>query len=197
MSASRFQRRAGFLPIRKRVVIATEGARTEPIYFNGLFKRPDSVLQILVLGSPRRGAKSSPQAVLARLEQAAAQDRRTGDQFWVVIDRDQWQPRALDEVAKRCRESSFELAVSNPCFEYWLYLHFAEPREFNSCIECHQALRRKYLGFEKTNFDPEEFRPGLSQAVKRAEKLDQRKADAWPQQTGTRVYRLVARLIRP
>ena len=194
MAHARFQRQSGFRKQRKRVVIATEGSITEPLYFNGLFRKPDTILQIVVLGSPRRGGKAGPKEVLERLEQEAANDRRPGDQFWVVIDRDQWKAETLNQIAKRCREQGFELAVSNPCFEFWLYLHIAESKEFSSSQECYESLKKKLPQFDKVNYDPEIFRTGIPKALKRAEALDPKNGEPWPKETGTQVYRLVARL---
>jgi RloB-like protein len=70
-------------------------------------------------------------------------------------------------MAKR---NGIKLAISNPCFEVWLLLHF---QHFASTLDRHkvQALLKLHVqGYEKhMNF--EDYSPGYQNAVRRAKEL--------------------------
>lgn len=43
------------------------------------------------------------------------------------------------------------IIVNNPCFEYWLLLHFVRTqRKYTSCLGAIKQLEKKLLGYEKT-----------------------------------------------
>ncbi len=46
----------------------------------------------------------------------------------MVVDVDRWEN--LDEIVSRCIKEGFRAAVSNPCFELWLLLHFRSLEEY-------------------------------------------------------------------
>lgn len=50
------------------------------------------------------------------------------DHVCMIVDRDRqsFKEQQYDEVGKACEENGIELYVSNPCFEFWLLLHFDE-----------------------------------------------------------------------
>ena len=48
------------------------------------------------------------------------------DELWVMIDVDRWNKSTLQEIAKEARQKGYRLAISNPCFELWLLLHFRD-----------------------------------------------------------------------
>ena len=51
---------------------------------------------------------------------ASKYDPNDEDEYWAVIDKDQWD---LESAAKQIRQKQFCLAESYPCFELWLLLH--------------------------------------------------------------------------
>lgn len=108
------------------IVIATEGEVTEYNYFRHL--DAESVLseqrfQIEVLKTEH--GRSSPNHVIKRLsEYKRKYDIRQGDELWMVIDKDRWDNKMLNEVIQSCKQKGFGLCISNSCFEVWLILHF-------------------------------------------------------------------------
>lgn len=52
---------------------------------------------------------------------------RATDEFWLIIDRDDWEKIHhvdFDALYDDCeKEKNFFIALSNPCFEFWLILH--------------------------------------------------------------------------
>ena len=108
------------------VVIASEDRYAVKQYFD-LFK--STQIQFRVLET--EDGKSSPEQVMTRLDQFMRDyDFGEGDQFWFVSDTDHWVEsnhiQNLVEVVRQCRQKGIQVALSNPCFELWLLLHFAD-----------------------------------------------------------------------
>jgi hypothetical protein len=93
MKTSRYQRPSP-ARIRKPVVLlATEGEKTEAIYFEMLRHRCRGVVTVLV--SAGRPGESNPTRVLKRLRDELGKRRRRrdwieGDSAWLVVDTDRW-----------------------------------------------------------------------------------------------------------
>ena len=51
----------------------------------------------------------------------------------IIIDRDRksFTEQQYDEVLKICNENNYRLGLTNPCFEFWLLLHFTDMKEYN------------------------------------------------------------------
>lgn len=53
-----------------------------------------------------------------------------GDELWICIDTDHWirggHQAELSQVLQECRSKGYGVAISNPCFEVWLLMHFAD-----------------------------------------------------------------------
>ena len=185
------------------VIIATEGADTEPAYFRGLQEREiidRSRVRIEVIATPRQEGTSAPKHVLRRLDAFAS---RYGfldglDELWLVIDVDRWPAEQLSEVAQEATQKGFGLAVSNPCFELWLLLHVAEaPVPIGTCAGCEAEIRRVVGAYSKTNLDLGVFavRPAVDAAIARARALDTDEGSRWPRAAGSHVHRLASRLL--
>jgi RloB-like protein len=198
-----FVRRAGWRDATL-FVIASEGAKTEPEYFTGLKEKwQTSRVHVEILTRKDRSL-SSPDEVLKSLEEFSAQFQlREGDQLWLVIDRDSqtWKARTMSAVAKRCRQKGYFLAVSNPCFELWLLLHFedvpsqAEDRLNALLKNANGFLKKKvasHMSSKKKHID--HFIPRVETAIQRSRLLDRKPGERWPSQLGTHVYRLVEQL---
>ena len=187
-----FRRRPPFLPYRKLFLIATEGARTEPIYF-GMFNSPRATIHVKLL--PAKKHDSSPPQVLKRAE-GFVKEKGLGkkDEVWLVMDRDQWTDEQLEGVFLGCRAPAFNLAVSNPQFEYWLLLHFEDGTGVSGSRDCSQRLMRHLPNFKKDNLETQKVEPGIPDAIQRAEAKDTPACKDWPRTNGSTVYRLVKRL---
>jgi hypothetical protein len=173
-------------------VIATEGAVTEKQYFS-LFQSSRVKIEILAAGDN----KSAPEYVLKRLDVFREQyDLNEEDMLWLVIDVDRWGDKKLSTVCRAAKQKSFSLAVSNPCFEVWLCLHFLEeldPRD-KTCRHFEQRLKNILDEYNKSNLDISQYEPQVSAAIERAKKLHPEPQQNWPPTIGTHVYRLVEAL---
>ncbi len=176
----------------KLVIIATEGTKTEKQYFESdLFR--SSRVQVKVLETV--DGRSAPNHVLGRLKDFAKETNlQPDDQLWLVVDKDRWEDRLLRNIsgqAIRRRKVKAQLAVSNPCFELWLYLHTEQWRSrVVSCREMEQALRGLLGEYNKSNLKIEFYSDRVETAVENAIKIDTNPT-GWPGNPGTHVYRVV------
>jgi|ERR1022692_2479531 hypothetical protein len=81
------------------------------------------------------------------------------DEFWCVFDVE-W-PRnhpGLHEAIEQAQQNRIQLAVSNPCFELWLILHFQDQ---GAWLDNNGArrLRRKLDGSNDKGIDSAKYMP--------------------------------------
>jgi hypothetical protein len=194
---------------RKLYVIAVEGDKTEPSYFRFFRDELDTVAIGIEIIPPE--SKSAPQHVLKKIQDYLKNPSPNGtSECWIVIDRDQWTVKTLDDVVKTCQENKIGLCVSNPAFEFWLLLHFEngaeiEPAEIHSdnrsAKTCKERLRdMQYLPrFSKNKLTNDQWvvlHSRLKDAIQHAKALDSPLCEDYPKQRiGSTVYRLVEKLI--
>ncbi len=79
-----------------------------------------------------------------------------GDEFWLVCDCDHWinsgHIKNLTRVLQECRQKGIQIALSNPCFELWLLLHFAEFPKGTSLtrVQIEKRIRAAVGPYDKT-----------------------------------------------
>jgi hypothetical protein len=178
-------------------IIATEGKETEKQYFS-LFHSTRIKIEILATGEDN---KSAPQYVLDRLDEFANKyDLTDEDSLWLMVDTDRWIDRHKVKnfrvVCQEARKKGYYLAISNPCFEVWLYLHFDELiGEFKLCKEIEAKIRNKVGSYNKSNLDLSLYEDKINDAIARAKALDTNPRQYWIKSTGTRVYKIVEVLL--
>lgn len=123
-------RRAQQIEPRERILVLCEGKNTEPQYVRG-FRRwcQNSLVDVVIAGA--HGVPLTLVREAKRLmEDARERAKRERDEFlsydsvWCVFDVDE-HPNVPEAVDMACA-NGIELAISNPCFELWLLLHFRE-----------------------------------------------------------------------
>jgi hypothetical protein len=154
---------------RPAVLIVCGAHRTERDYFAGLRSQLGS-RSINIVVEERSGAPDQVVNFTAAYEGAQDFEER-----WCVVDVDHFE-REGGKVSKAMaagRSGGIGVAVSNPCFEYWLLLHHAD-RSFpaHACSEIAQALRKALPGYDKVNLKFEQFTAGVEDAIQRARKRD-------------------------
>lgn len=193
------------------IIIAAEGTKTEEKYFNDL-KNEYANPRVHVEPLERLDTVSTPEHVLAQLDHFRSSYRlRSGyDELWLVIDVDRWPCEKLAQVCRQTVQKKYELAVSNPCFELWLLLHHrslrdcsAEEREAilknrrdgTTRTYLERELIRILTRFNKEDLATEDYLPYVRQAIERARELDTDLNARWPNEIGSRVYRLVVHIL--
>ncbi|MCD4727615.1 MAG: RloB family protein, partial [Pirellulales bacterium] len=97
------------------------------------------------------------------------------DSVWCVFDIDD-HPKVA-EAKVTARDNNIDLAISNPCFEIWLLLHFRDNPGMQHRDEIGQLLKKHVPGYNKT-VDYDKYSNGYSQAVTRAERMDRAAIEA-------------------
>jgi hypothetical protein len=143
-----FRRLLGRRRYRKLFVVSPEGSKTEPQYFS-LLNSQFAVVRILCLGH-RYG--QSPDRVLRAMDSYLSEvGLRDTDEAWLVIDRDRWPTDAIDRLHSwACSHRNTHLAVSDPCFEYWLLLHFEVGDGVPGRQGCIDRLKRHLPNYDKS-----------------------------------------------
>lgn len=176
----------------KLFIIATEGEKTEKQYFE-IFQNPKVQVRII----PTEAGLSAPEYVYDRLEQFHEQYQLgDDDELWLMIDVDRWGDEKLSQIAANTTKKGFRLAISNPCFEVWLYLHFSDCEEDElSCNDFKFKLRQQNGSYNPSNLDLEVYRPFVADAVSRARVLREYPNERWPASIGSHVYKVVEVLL--
>ncbi len=158
--------------------------------------------------------KSSPQYVLERLETFKKEndhiyefDKHLEDEFWIVIDVDDHIASnkiiEFKTVLRQCAAKGVRYAVTNPFFEFWLYLHHFEVceedrRHANKVGDDYFLKKMNDAGIVLSGNDHKKPRPNdynvenVSFAVERAKALHTNPIERWPQELGSHVYKLVS-----
>lgn len=190
----KIQRQLGERRYRKMFVLAVEGEKTEPQYFDIFNHNPQSVIHVHCL----RGKKSAPHQVLKRMKKHLREEGfKSGDEAWLVVDKDQWTDDQLNQLHMWAQESpNYGFALSNPKFEYWLLLHFEDGVGIISSQICTERLR-KYLPDYNKGIDARNITQNqIANAIRRARKQDDPPCTDWPRTPGTTmVYRLVEKIL--
>jgi hypothetical protein len=195
MPKKRFERPAPSRRIRKIYLIVTEGEKTERIYFER-FKADQHRINIELKIFPAQRGDSDPKSVLKRARDAAKNCRlEPSDEIWIVVDVDQWGAATLDSLCEACQAGGFLVAVSNPCFEFWLQLHQKNPPRPDTVKSCETELRKLLGDYEKNGYDVSKLVLNIHHALRNAELLERESIDPWPTTPGTQVHRLVKKFV--
>lgn len=124
--AESLQRRQSRRASYDKILIVCEGSKTEPNYFNEIVNYYKlNTANVEIDGT----CGSSPKSVLERAEDLANKESQKGDAFdriYCVFDRDSHESYdvTVKNIAGKIPKGVYIAAVSVPCFEYWLLLHF-------------------------------------------------------------------------
>lgn len=204
-----YKRQAGKRKGRKSILIVCEGTETEPAYFNE-FKRKLNLplVEIVVKGTGEGHAGVVNHALQLKKERereynSPKRSRKSltkvpFDEVWCVFDCEAPRYRyKFDQAIKEAEKNGFQLAVSNPAFEYWYLLHFKDTRRFfTNAGEIIQALRHHIPDYRKNKKVFDQLYPHTAQAIERAKralKNKPRDGDQYPNPS-TLVFKLVEKL---
>lgn len=194
------------------IVIATEDTNASVAYFKALTSPAyyqSSKVHVEVLN--RQETASSPRHILEQIKQWKTEYQfDEDDEFWLVIDVDNWGDAGLSRVVQECTQQSIRLAISNPAIELWFLLHLTNFQYLDKDIQEDLTKRKSpksgrtrlehaiinIIGsYNKSNLRVDDYLPHVMDAIERAKQLDVNPQDRWPQKPGTRVYLLVQTII--
>ena len=162
---------------RRTFVILCEGTVTEPHYLDALKRLPE-VREIASVKIEVDRDRSG--AVPLTLVEAAIEVKKGNDEIdevWCLFDVEAPQPHPnLAQALARARDNGIETAVSNPCFEIWLVLHFDKCRAWLT-TDAARRLRRDHDGSTGKEVAGELYMPLRKTAALHARDLSNNHAD--------------------
>lgn len=163
------RRRAPSRDRRAAILVVCGAESTEVAYLNGLRDHLGSAsIDLEVIERAK-----APDQVVAR-----ARDYRRitdFDERWCVLDVDRFERegRKISQAVELARRGGVLLAISNPCFEFWLLLHHAyRTPPAIVCRDIEAVLRQYVPDYDKTQLKFSAFVSGISEAVDRGKKID-------------------------
>ena len=195
MKENSLRRRRGFREPRARFLVVCEGKVTEPLYFNDIRRLERGIidLQLVPAGVPKTVVEEA-----VRLKKESARDARRDrnlryDHVWCVFDVDEHP--FVPEAKQQAQANGIELAVSNPCFELWLLLHFQDQTAHIERRAVQRLCREHMPGYRKAP-PSDALIPRLNEATERAIQLEnwQASRDNAAGNPSTGVYRLIQQI---
>ena len=170
------RRRTAVRALRRTFLVFCEGTRTEPDYLDALRQEPavrDSASVEIRIDRAASGAV--PVTLVDRAAEARerfSQEQGEIDEVWCLFDVEwpQNHPK-LREAREKANARNVSLAISNPCFELWLAIHFEERTAW---LDSNAAgkLRRHHDGSTAKGLDGAKYMPRRSVAAKNARALE-------------------------
>ncbi|MEO3777435.1 RloB family protein [Micromonospora sp. B11E3] len=166
--AKDLRRRTASRPERRTIVVFCEGEASEPDYINALKRLPhvrgNTAIDIEV--DPNQGV---PLTLVRRAIERSRDDEI--DECWCVFDVE-WPKHHpnLDQAIQLAADHGIRLAISNPCFELWLILHFEDRTAFLDTAAA-ERMSRKLDGRDGKRIDAERYMPHRKMAAGRAARL--------------------------
>jgi hypothetical protein len=188
-------RRTPFREPKPRILIVSEGDSTEPEYFRGFAKacrNPRVTVEI----AREHGVPKTCVEVAKEYKQDAEEEARCEkddnliyNSVWCVFDIDE-HPR-VGESIEMARDNGICLAISNPCVELWLLLHFRDNPGMQIRGKIKEMLTEHVPQYDK-HVDYTTYSAGYPQATLRAKRMDQaaQEADEPGRNPTTGVYKL-------
>ena len=199
----------------KIIVLAFEGNITEQEYFEELKSDTifnDELVYLHLLKRPRTDTNSAPNHVFNRLKREAKEEFNfnKNDELWMIIDKDRWQN--IPDIIQLCKkQGNMFVAVSNPCFEFWLLLHICKVSDLteeqknnillNPRVSTNKRFIEKFLsdlladGYNKTKPQAERFIKNIKQAISESKKLVIEN-EVYPLQLGSYIFQVVEKMIK-
>jgi len=179
-----FDRRPGRRPPRKCVLIVCEGRKTEPAYFKGFCKKLRlHSAEVRICGEECGNAPVSVVEFARQETQQRKRDAKQGrallpfESVWCVMDVEQHGKNpTLSDALQRARDGKLNTVLSNPCFEFWILLHFEDTaKPFTNCDEVITTLQ-KVMGrpYRKGGDIFDLLSPNIGEAIRRATSLERR-----------------------
>ena len=152
-----------------------EGARTEPDYLKALKRDPEirRVASIQVV-PPAAAGGSLPMKLVtaaARARSGVSVAHGDVDEVWCLFDVEWPQNHPdLDKAVATAARNDVSLAISNPCFELWLALHFSDHTAWLDTGPA-EKLRLSHDGSTDKGLDGDMYMPRRADAARRARAL--------------------------
>ena len=189
-------RRPGTATEAETIVIVCEGEKTEEIYFNGIrkeYRLATARINFIGLGA-------DPLTVVKRAEEL----KSDYDHCWAVFDVESAGPHgqrhsSLEAAIARAERVGIRCAISHPCFELWLILHFRLHTGYLGNNDARSIASGLPFDFDDKGFNFGKVWPHRETAITNADRLDRQKRQDYPRLVDrnpwTSVHELVKQLL--
>jgi hypothetical protein len=148
-------RKTGTKLPKPKILIVCEGEKTEVDYLN-LFRKKLNLANIIIKIESSNGPAPISVVKYARvLNKAEIQQYGESEQFestFCLYDTDTDKHKSLQQAKELAKKYRYVSIISNPCFEYWLLLHYTYTRTlFSNSNECIKTLKKHLPLYEKNN----------------------------------------------
>ncbi len=169
-----FTRRGVVREAARTFLIVVEGAATEPFYFNQLC-RTLGLKTAVVIHHPQFTDPMNLVAEAARMaEERSASMMDDFDEVWIVFDRESQhgdRTKRIEPARRLATKHGHRTALTIPCFELWLFLHFApRPGPLDTKAQAERVLKKHIPGYDGKTLPSELFTATmLREAMRHAE----------------------------
>jgi len=158
-----------------------------------LFNTKISQAQVKVID--RESTASSPESVIKEMDYYKKSNpfKTKNDIYCMVIDTDRW-GKNLKEAVDDAHQRRYLVALSNPCFEIWLLMHFQDANTIlnnANLLMTKTEINTQIHSYPITGNNEIDYFPRTDSAVETAEKLDPKPQQRLLEQIGSRVYSLM------
>lgn len=167
---------------RKRrpiIYIICEGKETEILYFKH-FRSRDCLVDIIPISSKHKAAEHLVKHAKSLISQSTYYPE-DGDRLWCAFDCDDNKNTELLAAIEYAQKQGYQIAYSNPSFEYWYLIHFEKRNGYlkDSDTVIEMLRSRGYLeGYEKSADVFDKLLPRQAEAIARArERVEQLNRD--------------------
>lgn len=184
------------------VLIVCEGTKTEPKYFKEMIKAYSLNTANVIVCDTKHG--SDPLSVV-KCAEGRLRENRELDFAYCVFDRDKHRTfnDAMQVLGSSRYKNKLVRILSDPCFEFWLLLHFAyTTKSFcvagddSNCNEVIKELKKYITNYQKGDDQIfQKTRDQLETAITRAEAVEKDQEATGTSNPSTEVYKLVRKLL--
>ena len=141
----------------------------ETIDYNNLNATIENILNNYIQKRNALGVEDLAECAKAIIEDNNIVYDSEFDTLCLIVDRDQhsFKNEQYDHVVKYCNENQIKLFVSNPCFEFWLLLHFDDvtdisqvdlkenkkDKKHNGHTFAERELKKRLPGYTKSSYN--------------------------------------------
>lgn len=146
-------RRPPYRDSKPVILVVTEGEVTEPEYLRGFArasKNPRVEIEVITgAGVPFTIVTRAKELKIAAEKRARREhdENLRYDEVGCVFDIDE-HPR-ISEATQMAEDNGMKLAISNPCIELWLWLHFADSPGMQDRHALQHMMRRHIPNYDK------------------------------------------------
>lgn len=183
----------------KKIHIFCEGRRTEHDYFS-YFVEMDSRINIMVQ-QMAEDDDTTPTGVFQKAEDFFSENELEDiDEVWLVFDRDydtlDSRKPQIEEIRAACiSRSNWNIALSNPCFEVWLYFHFQDKAPDFEGLDVSTNWKRHLAETVKGGFDRRKHPILIKTAIENSKFVHSTDANNEPLICSTEVFLLAESII--